>query len=112
MRDRLVSHRTRLGNQIRDELEGTWIGDASGSKIPPLRWNKFSQRGNGLFTGELAGWTPNLAQPTAEGMMFTAYYLRRAVGRANFIKGRARIRTGLTTRWTGRSDRRNAGPEL
>jgi hypothetical protein len=68
--------------------------------------------GDGLFTGELAGWTPNLAQPTAEGMMFTAYYLRRAVGRANFITRRARIRTGLTTRWTGRSDRRNAGPEL
>jgi arylsulfatase A-like enzyme len=68
--------------------------------------------GDGLFTGELAGRTPNLAQPTAEGMMFTAHYLRRAVGRANFITGRARIRTGLTTRWTGRSDRRYAGAEL
>lgn len=45
VRDRLVSHRTRLVNQIRDGLEGTWIGDASGSKIPPLLRNKFPQWG-------------------------------------------------------------------
>lgn len=56
--------------------------------------------------------TPNLAQLAAEGMMSTAYYLRRAVGRANFITGEPESALVSPPLDRQARDRRYAAPEL
>src|SRR6476659_6276914 len=49
--------------------------------------------------GMMSGKTPNLDKLASQGMMFTDYYAEASctAGRANFITGELRIRTGLTT---------------
>jgi len=60
--------------------------------------------------GIMSGKTPHLDKLAAEGMMFTDYYAEASctAGRAKFITGEIPLRTGLTTRRSGRRRRRNA----
>jgi arylsulfatase len=60
--------------------------------------------------GAYHGKTPNLDALASQGMMFTDYYAEASctAGRAKFITGEIPLRTGLTTRRSGRRRRRNA----